>query len=52
MPVHKDESEETLATPQIQLSRKYPPKAKEVEKLEDRPETALLDSSEKADKET
>jgi hypothetical protein len=51
-PVHEDENEETLATPQIQLSRKYPPKDKEIEKLEDRPETALLDSSEKIEKET
>jgi hypothetical protein len=41
-----------LATPQIQLVRKYPPKSKEIENLEDRPETALLDNAEKAEKET
>jgi hypothetical protein len=48
VPVGADENADVLATPQIQPSTFYPPKAKEVEELKDQPVVAPVDLAEAA----
>jgi hypothetical protein len=50
--VQGSEKDDALATPQIQLTRTYPPKAKDPEKAKEQAKTGRLDSIKEAEAET